>query len=143
MIPDFNEYGDLPVGGHSCSFDELERRFKINECRNALCEKLTQIIELARRCGFIKALIGGSFPTAKQEPGDIDIAWITPKGVTKDTVQPGCVKLMEDNTASSEYGWSMQYLPVGEDEDRIQYWARQFGFDSYTLRERGVLLLDL
>lgn len=143
MIPEFNEHGDLPVGGHSCRLDELEERFNDNAHRKTLCEKLKQILELAKRCGFIKALIGGSFPTAKEKPRDIDITWITPEDVTKETVSPDCVKLMEDRVSVSEYGWNMQYLPIGEDEERIQYWAAQFGFDSYAFRDRGVLLLDL
>lgn len=143
MIPDFNEHGFLPVGGHNCTWEEFYEKFRINEDRRVLCATLEEVVATARRCGFLKVLIGGSFPTSKERPHDIDLVWVTDVDVTKDTVKPECVHLMEDRLADERYGWSMQYVPVDHDQERIQYWAAQFGWCSQTQRPRGMLVLDL
>jgi hypothetical protein len=143
MIPPFNDVGDLPPGGHVCSWEEASTRFKTNDHRSRLWEKLLAIVAIARQCGFIKVLIGGSFPTMKELPDDIDLSWITPEGVTKETVHPDCVALMEDTLAVDVYGWNMLYLPIGNNPARIQQWALDLGFDASNMRDRGTLVLDL
>jgi hypothetical protein len=88
MIPAFNEYGHLPVGGHACTWQEFNERFRHNDRRRALCAKLEEIVRMARGCGFLKVLIGGSFPTAEEAPGDMDLAWVTDFNVTKGYCRP-------------------------------------------------------
>jgi hypothetical protein len=143
MIPAFNDSGHLPVGGHRCTWEEFYERFRFNERRVFLCETLQGVLELARRCGFLRVIIGGSFPTATTAPGDIDLTWIAARDVTKDTVRPECVKLMDSMAAEREYQWSMNYLPLGDDRESIQRWASQLGFCSKTQKERGTLVIDL
>jgi hypothetical protein len=143
MIPALNESGHLPVGGHYCTWDEFYGRFRFNERRVSLCEKLQGVLDLARRCGFVRVIIGGSFPTAKEAPRDMDLSWVTAANVTKETVKPECVKLMDSMVAEEEYQWSMQYLPLDRDEVKIQYWANQLGFCVKTFRDRGTLVIDL
>ncbi len=143
MIPGFDAFGHLPVGGHACTLEEIFERFRVNEHRTGLCQKFEHILEIARNCGFVAVLIGGSFPTSKDRPRDMDLMWITEPDVDKEKVKPECRRLMEDTAAKEEYGWNMQYLAIDHDEDKIQYWARQYGFCSYTNRERGMLFMDL
>jgi hypothetical protein len=143
MIPDFDECGHLPTGGHECTWEEFHARFRVNQHREELCKKLATLVELGRKCGFLKVLVGGSFPTAKDHPEDIDLAWVTDLEVTKDTVRPECIQLMEDRATHENFGWSMQYLAIDHDRQRIQYWARQFGYCSKTKRDRGMLVIDL
>jgi hypothetical protein len=143
MIPNPNDFGNLPLGGHYCTWEEFNARFRTNPRRNQLCIQFEEIAAVARRCGFIKVMIGGSFPTSKSAPSDMDLAWITEPDVTKDTVKPDCLNLMEDSAAKRYYGWNMQYLPVDSDEEKIQYWARQFGYCFKTKRDRGMVILDL
>ena len=81
--------------------------------------------------------------TAKENPRDMDLAWLTDPGVTKDSVKPECRKLMDDAGSEPEYGWSMLYLAINHNEEDIQYWSRQLGFCARTSRDRGTLLLDL
>jgi hypothetical protein len=143
MIPAFDDFGHLPVGGHECTWAEFYERFRSNDWRNLLCVKLEGIVPIAQGCGFLKVLIGGSFPTAVDRPGDMDLAWVTDFDVTKETVDPECVKLMDDNMADEEFGWSMLYLPIDHDLQRIEHWATQLGFCSKTRRNRGMLVIDL
>jgi hypothetical protein len=143
MIPALDAFGQLPVGGHACTIKELYARFRVNEHRAALCDKFEHLVQLAKQCGFVAVLIGGSFPTQKDQPRDMDLIWITEPEVSKATVRPQCQKLMEDTAAKEEYGWNMQYLAINHDDVKIQYWARQFGFCSLTRRERGMLFIDI
>jgi hypothetical protein len=143
MIPDFDKFGHLPVGGHSCSLDEFFARFRFNDHRLRLCTKFEGILALARRCGFLAVLIGGSFPTAKEEPRDMDLTWITDPNVDKDKVKPECRALMDDAAAAGAYGWSMLYLPINHDAQEINYWARELGFCYHTNRSRGMIFIDL
>jgi hypothetical protein len=143
MIPALNESGHLPVGGHYCTWEEFYERFRFNERRVCLCDKLQEVLDLARRCGFIRVIVGGSFPTDTDSPRDMDLSWITAVDVTKESVKPECVKLMDSMVAEEEYQWSMIYLPLNHDEEWIQHWAVQLGFCSKTFKDRGTLVIDL
>src|SRR5580704_13489307 len=105
MIPTLDSFGHLPAGGHTCTLAECFMRFRINEHRDVLCAKFENISEIARKCGFIAVLIGGSFPTGKERPRDMDLMWITEPDVEKETVSPACRQLMEDTVAKEVYGW--------------------------------------
>jgi len=143
MIPEFNEFGELPRGGHACTWEEFYEKFRINECRENLCLTLEEVLEIARGCGFLKVLVGGSFATTEEKPRDMDLVWITDFDVTKDSVKPECVHLMEDRLADQRYGWSMQYLPIDHDPEKIQYWSFGFWFCAKNKRDRGMLVLEL
>ena len=144
MIPALDAFGHLPAGGHHCTWPEFYERFQTNDRRRDICKKLDGILALARQCGFLKVLVGGSFPTAEEQPDDMDLTWIVDKDVSKDTVKPECVKLMDDRIAADEFsGWSMLYLPLNHDEVEIQFWAHKLGFCAKTKRDRGTLVLDL
>ena len=75
MIPSLIDDINLPIGGHECTLAEIEERFAVNEHRMSLFTRLVAVLRLAKRCGFLHALLGGSFPTAKELPNDIDITW--------------------------------------------------------------------
>jgi hypothetical protein len=143
MIPNFDKHGHLPIGGHWCHWEEFYGRFRTNKRRGELCDTLEKVLAIARGCGFVAVLVGGSFVTAKENPRDMDLTWITEPGVTKDSVRPECRKLMDETGSEPEYGWSMLYLAINHNEVDIQDWARKLGFCYKTLRDRGTLLLDL
>jgi hypothetical protein len=145
MIPAFIDEVNLPVGGHRCTLAELEERFVQNEHRLGLFQNLIEVMSLARKCGFLYALLGGSFPTAKEIPKDIDLTWFCPPGTTKTSVREECIQIMED---SSDRG-SFLFLPFdmgtgpAEWPAKMELWAQNLGFDTKTRTDRGVLLLDL
>lgn len=143
MIPEFNEVGDLPVGGHWCNWNEIQERLARNEHRETLLRQFETLAELARRCGFLAVLIGGSFPTAKEEPQDMDLTWIAAENVTKESVRPECVKLMVNTRDAAVYHWDMLFLAIGLGEERIKQWSGDLGWDAKNKRERGVLLMEL
>lgn len=145
MIPGYVDGLNLPVGGHLCSLSELEERFAWNDRRKRLFEVLVNVIRLAKRCGFLHALLGGSFPTAKDLPDDIDVTWFCAPGTDKTTVDEECIQIMEDRSEDGNF----QYVPFdagsGHEQRRakLDLWSSHWGFDAKTGGLRGVILLDL
>lgn len=76
MIPELQD-GVLPKGIHPCVFEEVARvfgQFRRSDRRPQLTEKLARYIQDARTSGVVSAVvIDGSYVTAKEEPGDIDL----------------------------------------------------------------------
>jgi hypothetical protein len=67
----------LPPGIHDCTMDEVEAtfgRFQRSDRRIHLTKRLSSFIDDARQSGIVAAvIIDGSYATAKQEPGDVDL----------------------------------------------------------------------
>lgn len=74
-LPNLTAAGYLPPGVHSCSLDDVGARFGWNARRRELLDRLDGFLcwlqaEHQLSCDFY---IGGSFMTAKDEPGDVDL----------------------------------------------------------------------
>lgn len=119
-IPDFADGLNLPPGVHPCTWEELVTRFCNGMRRQALCERMQRLFQQARDCGFVQVIVGGSFPTAKQEPGDFDIAWIVHPGVNKDAMSPDCLKLVESEKSKDRFGCDVFYLPFAGDAQEFR-----------------------
>jgi hypothetical protein len=76
-IPAFNAQGDLPVGVHLATLDEVCERFGIGTPqRQLVTQRLRRIYELAQRTGKVERfVIYGSYVTTKPAPNDVDIFW--------------------------------------------------------------------
>lgn len=76
MIPELQD-GVLPEGIHHCTLEEVKNtfgQFRRSDRRPQLTERLARYIQDARNSGVVSAvLIDGSYVTAKEEPGDIDL----------------------------------------------------------------------
>ena len=76
-IPPLNVGGLLPAGIHDCTVEEVRERFcrfQRSDRRFRLFEKLEVYLREVRLTSLVAWLvIDGSFVTAKEEPGDIDL----------------------------------------------------------------------
>lgn len=145
MIPEFHNGISLSVGPHPCTLQEIQQRFCGNGARRMLCQALENLLLRAKSCGFLKAAIGGSFPTVTMAPGDLDIIWFTAAGVCKDNVPPDCVQLMDDARAKAELGHNMLYIPLKPEnpDETVLNMVTLLGYDVKTQTERGMLVVDL
>lgn len=77
-LPDFNEQGDLPIGVHQASLQEVIDRFgQISPQRQLVTARLLRIFELAKSTQkLLRFVIFGSYVTAKVAPNDVDIVLI-------------------------------------------------------------------
>ncbi len=146
MIPEFVDGVNLEHGAHRCTMDEVRARFGMGP-REKLFNSLEHLLDMARRCGFLYALIGGSFATAKLEPDDLDITWFGPSGMDKSNVPCECVSLMESEYARDRFGHDLMFIPLPEQADKqleqMERFGRDLGFDVKTMTNRGTLLLEL
>ncbi len=73
--PAFNESGDLPVGIHQGTLDEVLQHFSAGSVQRRLIgQRLERIYKLAHSTGQVaRFIVFGSFVTAKVDPGDVDV----------------------------------------------------------------------
>ena len=78
-LPPFEPSGDLPEGLHQADVTEFFARFGSGTPqRERVAARLRQAFTLVRPLGIIAGLIvWGSFVTAKSDPADADILWVT------------------------------------------------------------------
>ena len=73
MIPDFDpKTGYLPPGVHDASWKEVAERFAANPYRQRLVAGLLAALRNLAAAGCKRALLDGSFVTAKETPSDFD-----------------------------------------------------------------------
>lgn len=81
-IPSHDEDGLLPPGIYTTNWAEFSTRFGYTERRQRQMYGLLAAMHLVKKAGGLAAIVGGSFITAKQDPGDIDCCW-EPQGLDK------------------------------------------------------------
>ena len=77
-LPELDRYGDLPVGVHRASLDEVIARFGYGTSQRRLVTTLLlRVLKLAEGTGKLERfVIFGSYVTAKPNPNDVDIILI-------------------------------------------------------------------
>lgn len=76
MIPAFEAAtGNLPVGEHRATWQELVERYGYTQWRQQLLAGLLDALLLLREAGCGRVWINGSFVTTKEQPGDFDGCW--------------------------------------------------------------------
>src|SRR5438874_2347224 len=81
-LPDFNAAGDLPPGVHHATMEEVLRRFGVGTpARERAAAALDRVIQLAKATRHLqRAVVFGSFVTAKASPNDVDIILVMDDG---------------------------------------------------------------
>ncbi len=80
-IPDHDSYGFLPAGIYDCTLTELNKRFgRQNTKRKAIGKGLLSFRSWLEGFGLPGFLyIDGSYITAKDRPGDVDVVVVLPE----------------------------------------------------------------
>lgn len=86
-LPEFEPAtGYLPGGQvHAATIDEIRERFGGTYRRRELLANFEDVVRLLRELGVTEIMIGGSFVTSKQRPGDIDVIYVPPAGADPGT----------------------------------------------------------
>ena len=82
----FQATGDLPVGIHLATWQEVQETFAFNARRQELLSGLKRACEPLKQAGCSQIDLGGSFVTNKEFPGDFDFCW-EPEGVDQAYLQ--------------------------------------------------------
>src|SRR6266850_5224070 len=118
-LPELDSHGDLPIGVHRASLDEVLARFgHSTPQRQLVTARLSRVHELAKGTGKLERfIVFGSYVTAKPDPNDVDI-----------------ILVMRDDF--QEHDYTDEVLPV-LDHLRSQ---RELGASVFWTRPGAVLL---
>lgn len=141
MLPEFYDGMYLPEGEHAASWEEVIERFGAGEVRSRHCERLLSFLRQARSCGFVKVYIFGSFISAKERPGDVDLLWIYNaedfEGLSRE-----CKELINYEVMKRREGWDM--FCCSNDQFCISYLLKGWRTDkSPEKKSRGMVILDI
>lgn len=81
MIPPFDKRGLLPPGRHTCKdWEEFSAVFAYNEHREHMLVRAKEFVRdrLTPLAQGLTLIVGGSFLSDKERPGDIDVVVIVP-----------------------------------------------------------------
>ncbi|HWZ76949.1 MAG TPA: hypothetical protein VNX87_10450 [Candidatus Sulfotelmatobacter sp.] len=142
MIPEFYDGNFLPDGEHVATWDEIVRRFGGNERRKSFCDRLIRFLQQAKSCGFLKVYLFGSFISAKEDPGDVDLLWVHKRDLDYDRLSRECHELVEYALIKARERWDM--FCCSDDPMVISIMMTVWRKDKAPGRKpRGVIILEL
>jgi hypothetical protein len=115
-------------------------RFGWNERRRGLLDGLAEALELLTTAGCRRAWINGSFVTAKDEPGDVDICWDT-TGVDLERIDPIFLDLSRGRGAQKER-FGCEFLPNVTEAHSGLVFAEFFQNERGGSR-KGIVVMEL
>ena len=114
-LPPFDPNGDLPEGLHQADTTEFFARFGSGTVqREQVAARLRRVFELVQPLGIIsRVIIWGSFITAKPEPADADILWVTLPEFDRGRLAVQVDILFDPVLAKRLYGIDVLFIPEG------------------------------
>ena len=104
MIVDFNKQGNLPLGIHQATWEEVSERFGTSYYRRKILEVLKNALDNLKFSGCKRVFLDGSFVTSKNRPGDFDGCW-DPEGVDLEKLDPVLLDFSNGHKAQkAKYG---------------------------------------
>jgi hypothetical protein len=112
-LPAFNKSGDLPVGVHAATLNEVIERFgKASLRRQEQAKQLKRAWTLARATGkLMRFVLFGSFVTDKLEPNDFDGILVMANDFDAKTMTGESRLLFEHGAAQTSFGASLFWYP--------------------------------
>lgn len=127
-LPLLNVEGELPVGLHRASLDDVVAMFGKGTLRRVILgERLRRIHKLAKNTGKVKRfIIFGSFVTSGPEPQDIDVFLIMEDDFKVTEIQDEAKTLFYHLRAQAQFGasvfWVRSVAALGGEEAAIGAW---------------------
>jgi len=142
VLPDFEESGNLPVGIHEATWEELAARYGTTPHRHRLLAGLKRALGSLRDAGCRRAYVDGSFVTAKGDPADFDVCW-DESNVDPVLLDPVLMDFSERRRAQKErFGGELfpATMPAGPGyADFLDY----FQHERATDEPKGIVAIDL
>ena len=111
-LPNLNHEGELPVGIHPATIDEVVAQFGSGtEQRMIATEHLKRIYQLVKETGHLQQLlIFGSYITSKPKPNDVDVVIIFDDDFDMAACSEDVKKLLNHQQAATEFGASVFWI---------------------------------
>jgi len=127
-LPGFNDVGDLPIGVHQATLEEVLSRFGSGTPQRFLVSRrLERILTLARSTGKLaRFVVFGSYVTAKTTPGDVDIFILMDDDFDVSIVE-GEARVVFDHLVAENYEgasvfWMRRTAALGGEDEAIAHW---------------------
>ena len=126
--PVFDDNGDLPVGIHQATINEVVRHFGAgSRQRHLVGQRLERIFTLAISTGQVaRFIVFGSFVTTKPEPGDVDIFMLMEDSFDANQVRGEAGILFDHQSAQNVLGasvfWLRRLAAIGGESEALQHW---------------------
>jgi hypothetical protein len=139
-IPPFTDEGELPVGVHRATLDEVLARFGVGSARRcAVGGRLERIVRTAHGTGHLhRLIIFGSFATEKPEPNDVDVFLLMDDDFDVAHLSGEAKLLFDHAAADAHFGASvfwMRRMAAWEGEQAtVEYWQVKRGGE-----QRGII----
>jgi uncharacterized protein DUF6932 len=152
MIPDLDD-GVLPEGVHICTLEELDKTFGVfrrSDQRPNLMKKLRSYLDEARAAKNAQAvIIDGSYITAKEEPGDIDLLLVLKRETDlAEEMRPAEYNVQSKKVVRKRYGFDIFTAVDGSTayEKVVSFFVNVNPLESqkYTSKlTKGILRIEL
>jgi hypothetical protein len=107
--PEFDHNGDLPIGVHPATLDEVLQHFGTPTLRRRLvAQRLERIYKLAISTGAVaRFVVYGSFITSKPAPNDVDVFMLMEDSFDSNKVTGEAALVFDHPAAQNVYGASV------------------------------------
>lgn len=128
LIPAFTASGDLPLGVHQATLQEVIARFGLGPAqRRAVALRLERVYNSARGTGALaRFVIFGSFVTAKPDPNDLDVFMVMEEHFQPGQLREEAAQLFDHLQADVQFGasvfWTKRSGIIGDEQSALEHW---------------------
>lgn len=125
---ELDDQGDLPVGIHQATIDEVVQHFGAGSLqRRLVAQRLERIFKLAISTGQVaRFIVFGSFVTAKADPGDVDIFMLMEDSFDSNQVRGEAAIVFDHQAAQNVLGasvfWIRRLAAIGGESEALKHW---------------------
>jgi hypothetical protein len=130
-LPELTETGDLPIGVHQASLDEIVQRFGTESVRReTIAGRLRRIHALASGTGYLaRCIVFGSFVTSEPAPNDVDVFLLMDDEFDVGLVRGEAAIVFNHPWAQAYFGasvfWVRHLAALGGAQDAVEHWQRK------------------
>ncbi len=144
-LPEFSAEGHLPPGVYSTDLPEFLGRFARGNKRQKLAGGLVRQLDILTRCGCKQVILGGSFVTAKQKPGDFEGLWLV-EGTDLEALvrlEPALLAQTADAPTQLDADYGGTLSPWYRDSITCPGLLEYLQYDNRSGHHKGVVLVTL
>jgi hypothetical protein len=144
MLPPFDKNGNLPVGVYQANEEEIAHRFvEASPRRKWLGEKLRELLLLAQSTHKLeRVFIWGSFVTAEEAPGDLDVLLVMAKDFDLDQLPANCKIIFDHVRARLVFNADVFWTRESIGEEALALWLETYQ-TTRDFKLRGIVELIL
>jgi hypothetical protein len=142
-LPEFGAEGALPPGTHRASRREVLERFgDRGRHRTLVSQRLERILDRARAVDQVeRVIILGSYVTAKEAPGDVDLLLVMSGDVEVPQAPEQARVLFDHQRAEAELGAHIFWLRSPLGQELIEQLIRLYAINRDGIQQ-GVVEID-